>query len=244
MAQPAPTARQRTAVLTGVLIRHRIPISESVTADLTAVLASLAGRARTRVAQVLVHHARADAVRDGLDDAAVWLGRAATAAAHREKDATSGSGRCSGRPGPARRHRSGPAAPHPPDREAERRVPERDELDAVSTRTPACHVNSVADTASETPPSAGGRGLGACRLFLSGAIAQAQASAAGSTPRRPCRDVMDPAGSVLARARTAVQTMIGGCIPSRADGVGPACSCKCSCIAPGPVGSLRGQWER
>ena len=60
MAQPAPTARQCTAVLTGVLIRHGIPINESRTADLTAVvnsretalLESLAGRARTRVEQV------------------------------------------------------------------------------------------------------------------------------------------------------------------------------------------------
>jgi hypothetical protein len=55
MAQPAPTARQCTAVLTGVLIRPGIPIIESRTADLTAVVnsretalfESLAGRART-----------------------------------------------------------------------------------------------------------------------------------------------------------------------------------------------------
>jgi hypothetical protein len=62
----------------GVLIRPEIRLIESraadLTADLTAVVASretvllesLAGRARTRVEQVLVHTARAEALRDGL----------------------------------------------------------------------------------------------------------------------------------------------------------------------------------
>ena len=57
MAQPAPGARRCTAALTGVVIRPGNPIIESRTADLTAVvnspetalLESLAGRARTRV---------------------------------------------------------------------------------------------------------------------------------------------------------------------------------------------------
>ena len=40
MAQPAPTARQCTAVLTGVLIRHGVPITDSLIADLTAVITS------------------------------------------------------------------------------------------------------------------------------------------------------------------------------------------------------------
>ena len=46
------------------MIRHGVPITESLTADLTAVVTSretalleyLAGRARTRVEQVLVHN--------------------------------------------------------------------------------------------------------------------------------------------------------------------------------------------
>jgi hypothetical protein len=96
MAQPAPTARQCTAVLTGVLIRNGLPLTDSLTADLTAVVVSreaalleyLAARARTRVEQVLVHSVRAEAFRDGLNDAATWLGHAATAAARRAEDAT------------------------------------------------------------------------------------------------------------------------------------------------------------
>jgi hypothetical protein len=62
----------------GVLIRPEIRLIESraadLTADLTAVVASretvllesLAGRARSRVEQVLVHTAPAEALRDGL----------------------------------------------------------------------------------------------------------------------------------------------------------------------------------
>ena len=77
MAQLAPTARRCTAVLTGVLIRPEIPLIQSRTADLTAVVASretallesLAGRARTRVEQVQ-GYARAEAFRDGLYAAA------------------------------------------------------------------------------------------------------------------------------------------------------------------------------
>jgi hypothetical protein len=96
MAQPAPTARQCTAVLTGVLIRHGIPITETLTADLTAVITSreaallkyLADSARSRVEQVLVHSVRSGGFRDGLIDAATWLSRTATAAARRDKDAT------------------------------------------------------------------------------------------------------------------------------------------------------------
>ena len=96
MAQPAPTARQCTAVLTGVMIRHGVPLTDSLTADLTAVVVSreaalleyLAARARTRVEQVLVHSVRAEAFRDGLNDAATWLSHAATAAARRAEDAT------------------------------------------------------------------------------------------------------------------------------------------------------------
>ena len=96
MAQPAPTVRQCTAVLTGVMIRHGVPITESLTADLTAVVTSresalleyLAGRARTRVEQVLVHNGHSEAFRDGLNNAAAWLGRAATAAARRAAEAT------------------------------------------------------------------------------------------------------------------------------------------------------------
>ena len=96
MAQPAPTARQCTAALTGVMIRHGIPLTGSLTADLTAVVVSreaalleyLAARARTRVEQVLVHSVRAEAFRDGLNNAATWLSHAATAAARRAEDAT------------------------------------------------------------------------------------------------------------------------------------------------------------
>jgi hypothetical protein len=96
MAQPAPTARQCTAALTGVMIRHGIPLTGSLTADLTAVVVSreaalleyLAARARTRVEQVLVHSLRAEAFRDGLNNAATWLSHAATAAARRAEDAT------------------------------------------------------------------------------------------------------------------------------------------------------------
>jgi uncharacterized protein YgbK (DUF1537 family) len=94
MAQPTPTARQCTAVLTGVLIRHGVPISESLTADLTAVITSreaalleyLAERARIRVEQVLVHNVRSGGFRDGLTNAATWLSRTAAAAAHRDTD--------------------------------------------------------------------------------------------------------------------------------------------------------------
>jgi hypothetical protein len=94
MAQPAPTARQCTAVLTGVLIRHGVPITDSLTADLTAVITSreaalleyLADRARSRVEQVLVHSVRSGGFRDGLNNAATWLSRTATAAARRDKD--------------------------------------------------------------------------------------------------------------------------------------------------------------
>jgi hypothetical protein len=67
MAQPAPTARQCTAVLTGVMIRNGVPHTDSLIADLTAVIVSreaalleyLAARARTRVEQVLAHSVRA-----------------------------------------------------------------------------------------------------------------------------------------------------------------------------------------
>ena len=94
MAQPAPTARQCTAVLTGVLIRHGVPITETLTADLTAVITSreaalleyLAERARIRVEQVLVHGVRSGGFRDGLNNAATWLSRAAAVAARRDKD--------------------------------------------------------------------------------------------------------------------------------------------------------------
>ena len=94
MAQPAPTARQCTAVMTGVLIRHGVPITESLTADLTAVITSreaalleyLAERARSRVEQVLVHSVRSGGFRDGLNNAATWLSRTAAAAARRDKD--------------------------------------------------------------------------------------------------------------------------------------------------------------
>ena len=95
MAQQAPTVRQCTAVLMGVLIRHRVPITESLTADLMAVVTSreatlleyLADHARSRVEQVLVHGVRSKAFRDGLENAATWLSSAATAAARRDKDA-------------------------------------------------------------------------------------------------------------------------------------------------------------
>ncbi len=91
MAQPAPTAQQCPAVLTGVMIRHGIPITESLTADLTTVvvgreshlLTYLPCHARTRAGQVLVHSVRSEAFRDGLHDAATWLSRRATAAARR-----------------------------------------------------------------------------------------------------------------------------------------------------------------
>jgi hypothetical protein len=71
MAQPAPTARQCTAVLTGVMIRNEVPHTDSLIADLTAVIVSreaalleyLAARARTRVEQVLAHSVRAEAFR-------------------------------------------------------------------------------------------------------------------------------------------------------------------------------------
>ena len=94
MAQPAPTARRCTAVLTGVLIRHGVPITESLTADLTAVITSreaalleyLADRARSRVEQVLVHGVRSGGFRDGLSNAATWLSRTAATAARRDKD--------------------------------------------------------------------------------------------------------------------------------------------------------------
>jgi hypothetical protein len=94
MAQPAPTARQCTAVLTGVLIRHGVPITEALTADLTAVITSreaalleyLADRARIRVEQVLVHGVRSGGFRDGLNNAATWLSRTAATAARRDKD--------------------------------------------------------------------------------------------------------------------------------------------------------------
>ena len=95
MPEPAPTARQCTAVLTSVMVRHGVPITESLTADLTAVvvgretalLECLAGRARTRAEQVLVHNGRSEAFRDGLNNAATWLSRAAIAAARRAEDA-------------------------------------------------------------------------------------------------------------------------------------------------------------
>lgn len=95
MAQPAPTAHQRPAVLIGVMIRHGIPITESLTADLTAVVVSresllltyLACRARTQAVQVLVHSVRFDAFRGDFHDAAPWLSRCATAAARRADDA-------------------------------------------------------------------------------------------------------------------------------------------------------------
>jgi hypothetical protein len=91
MAQPAPTAQQCPAVLTGVVIRHGFPIAESLTADLTAVvvgresllLTYLACRARSRAGQVLVYSVRSEAFRDGLQDAATWLSRCAAAAARR-----------------------------------------------------------------------------------------------------------------------------------------------------------------
>jgi len=84
-----PDVRQCAAVLTGVLIRHRVPITESLTADLMAVVTSreatlleyLADHARRRVEQVLVHGVRSKAFRDGLENAATWLSNAATAAA-------------------------------------------------------------------------------------------------------------------------------------------------------------------
>jgi hypothetical protein len=96
MAQPAPTARQCTAVLTGVMIRNGVPHTDSLIADLTAVIVSreaalleyLAARARTRVEQVLAHSVRAEAFRDGLNNAATWLSHAAAAAARRAEDAT------------------------------------------------------------------------------------------------------------------------------------------------------------
>jgi hypothetical protein len=83
MAQPAPTAQQCPAVLTGAMIPQGIPITESLTADLTAVvvgresllLTYLACHARTRAGQVLVHSVRSEAYRDGLHDAATWLSR-------------------------------------------------------------------------------------------------------------------------------------------------------------------------
>jgi hypothetical protein len=70
MAQPAPTARQCAAVLTGVMIRHGVPLTESLTADLTvvvsreaALLEYLTGRARARVEQELVHSVRSGGFR-------------------------------------------------------------------------------------------------------------------------------------------------------------------------------------
>jgi hypothetical protein len=83
-------------VFTGVLIRRGVPLSDSLTADLTAVVVSreaalleyLAARARTRVEQVLVHSLRAEAFRDGLTNAATWLSHAAAAAGRRAEDAT------------------------------------------------------------------------------------------------------------------------------------------------------------
>jgi hypothetical protein len=94
MAQPAPTARQCTAVLTGVLIRHGVLITETLTADLAAVITSreaalvehLADRARIRADQVLVHGVHSGGFRDGLNDAASWLGRTAAAATRRDND--------------------------------------------------------------------------------------------------------------------------------------------------------------
>lgn len=94
MAQPAPTARQCTAVLTGVLIRHGVPITETLTTDLTAVITSreaallehLADRARSRVEQVLAHSVRSEGFRDGWNYAATWLSQAAIAATRRDKD--------------------------------------------------------------------------------------------------------------------------------------------------------------
>ena len=107
MAQPAPTARQCTAVFTGVLIRNGVPLSDSLTADLTAVVVSreaalleyLAVRARTQVEQVLAHGLRAEAFRDGSTNAATCMGPAATAAARRAEDAT--KLQRARRPGPA-----------------------------------------------------------------------------------------------------------------------------------------------
>jgi hypothetical protein len=46
--------RQCTAVLTGVLIRHRVPITESLTADLMAVVTSR----EATLLEYLAHHAR------------------------------------------------------------------------------------------------------------------------------------------------------------------------------------------
>src|SRR4029453_10707840 len=96
MAQPAPPVRQCPAVLTSVVIRHGVPITETLIADLTAVVTSresalleyLAGRARTRVEQVLVHNGHSEAFRDGLNNAAAWLGRAAAFAARPAAGAT------------------------------------------------------------------------------------------------------------------------------------------------------------
>src|SRR4030095_10126253 len=93
MAQPAPTVRQCTAVLTGVMIRHGVPITETLTADLTAVVTSretalleyLAGRARARVEQVLVHNSHSEAFRDGLHHAATSAARRAAEPTKRQR---------------------------------------------------------------------------------------------------------------------------------------------------------------
>ena len=108
--------RQCTAVLTGVLIRHRVPITESLTADLMAVVTSreatlleyLADHARSRVEQVLVHGVRSKAFRDGLENAATWLSSAATAAARRDKDAA--ERQCQRQRAPQRPQWPGPGA--------------------------------------------------------------------------------------------------------------------------------------
>ena len=113
MAQQAPTARQCTAVLTGVMIRNGVPHTDSLIADLTAVIVSreaalleyLAARARTRVEQVLVHSVRAEAFRDGLNNAATWLSHAAAAARRAEGATTRQRPR---RPGPVATVTHGP----------------------------------------------------------------------------------------------------------------------------------------
>jgi hypothetical protein len=132
MAQPAPAARQCTGLLTGVLIRHRVPLTETLTADLTAVVTSreaalleyLADRARSRVEQVLVHSVRSTGFRDRLNNAATWLSRAATrrgtprhAATRSDKDVAERQRACSGCAGRGPRQST---AAERPDREAER----------------------------------------------------------------------------------------------------------------------------
>ena len=116
---PAPTARQCTAVLTGVLIRHGIPLTGSLTADLTAVVVSreaalleyLAARARTRVEQVLVHSVRAEAFRDGLQRRHLVEARRHCRGPPRRGRHRRCNGRCNGRASPGQRPRSPTATP-------------------------------------------------------------------------------------------------------------------------------------